>query len=174
MAGIYWLASYPKSGNTWFRAFLTNLLQPGQTPASINQLLGGFGTSRALFEQMTGLDSADLTVVEIDRLRPKVYEQLAHEANDPIFLKIHDAYTHNDRAQPLIPTQVTLGVIYLIRNPLDVAVSFAHHAACDVNTMVAAMANENYALCGQTHRLSSQLRQKLLSWSSHVTSWTET
>jgi hypothetical protein len=23
--GIFWLASYPKSGNTWFRSFLQNL-----------------------------------------------------------------------------------------------------------------------------------------------------
>jgi hypothetical protein len=32
MAGIYWLASYPKSGNTWLRAFLCNLLADGDEP----------------------------------------------------------------------------------------------------------------------------------------------
>ena len=34
------IVSYPKSGNTWFRAFLTNLRLNGDTPASINELDG--------------------------------------------------------------------------------------------------------------------------------------
>ena len=29
-SGIIWLASYPKSGNTWFRVFLTNLLRDAE------------------------------------------------------------------------------------------------------------------------------------------------
>ena len=37
MKGIVWLASYPKSGNTWFRAFLANLLHGGEQPVDINQ-----------------------------------------------------------------------------------------------------------------------------------------
>ena len=35
MSGIYWLASYPKSGNTWFRAFLHNLRNHLDRPANI-------------------------------------------------------------------------------------------------------------------------------------------
>ena len=38
MSGIIWLASYPKSGNTWFRVFLTNLLEEKDQPADINDL----------------------------------------------------------------------------------------------------------------------------------------
>ncbi|MEJ2083836.1 MAG: sulfotransferase, partial [Acidobacteriota bacterium] len=38
MTGIVWLASYPKSGNTWLRAFLMNFLDPGKRPVDINQL----------------------------------------------------------------------------------------------------------------------------------------
>ena len=36
MAGIIWLASYPKSGNTWLRAFLANLVANRATPAGTN------------------------------------------------------------------------------------------------------------------------------------------
>ncbi len=32
MAGIIWLASYPKSGNTWLRAFLHNLMRNASEP----------------------------------------------------------------------------------------------------------------------------------------------
>lgn len=38
---IYWLASYPKSGNTWMRILLTNYLRDGDEPADINNLDGG-------------------------------------------------------------------------------------------------------------------------------------
>ena len=38
MSGIYWLASYPKSGNTWLRALLTNYRRDSDTPVDINEL----------------------------------------------------------------------------------------------------------------------------------------
>ena len=38
MSGIIYLASYPKSGNTWFRVFLTNLRGEEDGPAQINKL----------------------------------------------------------------------------------------------------------------------------------------
>ena len=38
MGALIWLASYPKSGNTWLRAFLYNLLRNPPKPAPINEL----------------------------------------------------------------------------------------------------------------------------------------
>ena len=38
MPGIIWLASYPKSGNTWLRAFLANYMQNPEQPLPINDL----------------------------------------------------------------------------------------------------------------------------------------
>src|SRR5687767_14170502 len=38
MGAIIWLASYPKSGNTWLRAFLHNLLRNPAEGYDINQL----------------------------------------------------------------------------------------------------------------------------------------
>ena len=35
---IHWLASYPKSGNTWMRAYLANYLMDPDEPVSINDL----------------------------------------------------------------------------------------------------------------------------------------
>lgn len=32
MSGIYWLASYPKSGNTWLRLLLRSYLTGGGRP----------------------------------------------------------------------------------------------------------------------------------------------
>lgn len=41
MGKIFWLASYPKSGNTWIRILLTNYLRDGQGPADISERLEG-------------------------------------------------------------------------------------------------------------------------------------
>ncbi|MBT5434025.1 MAG: hypothetical protein P8Q36_03665 [Alphaproteobacteria bacterium] len=38
MGKILWLASYPKSGNTWTRAFLGNLMRGQSTPLDLEDL----------------------------------------------------------------------------------------------------------------------------------------
>jgi hypothetical protein len=174
MKGIVWLASYPKSGNTWFRVFLTNLLRDCDEPANINELDGGpIASSRAVFDDLMGFEASDLTADEIDRLRPELYIQMAKEKDEegPLFVKVHDAYTDVGEERPLIPAEATAGALYFIRNPLDVAVSFAHHTGSDYDTAISGMADERFAVCGKPHRLYNQLRQKLLSWSGHVLSW---
>ena len=47
MGKIIWLASYPKSGNTWVRAFLHNLLAGPGGEFDINRITE-FGTSDSL------------------------------------------------------------------------------------------------------------------------------
>ncbi len=44
MSKIIWLASYPKSGNTWMRAFLHNLLRDPDESYDINKITD-FSTS---------------------------------------------------------------------------------------------------------------------------------
>lgn len=174
MSGIIWLASYPKSGNTWFRVFLTNLRGNGKGPAHINELDSiPIASARGIFDDVAGVESSDLTTEEIERLRPEIYEHIAANSDDTLFMKVHDAYTYVDSATPLFPEKVTLGSIYLIRNPLDVVVSFAHHSGWDYDTAISTMADENYAFCSKAGRLHNQLRQRLLSWSGHVVSWVE-
>ena len=38
MGNIVWLASYPKSGNTWMRAFLANLIANRSDPVPLDEL----------------------------------------------------------------------------------------------------------------------------------------
>lgn len=170
---IIWLASYPKSGNTWFRAFLANLLNKSDRPADINELAGGpIASSRQLFDEIAGLPSSDMTADEIENLRPLIYSHISRESSELLFHKIHDAYTITSEGNPLVPASATKGALYFVRNPLDVAVSFAHHSNLSFETIVAAMNNNDYAFCSKPSRLHMQLRQKLLTWSNHYRSWT--
>jgi hypothetical protein len=78
VGNITWLASYPKSGSTWFRVFHANLVRDGDEPVSINELDDTLHAgSRALFDETTGVEASDLTADEIDRLRPRVYEEVS-------------------------------------------------------------------------------------------------
>ncbi len=175
--GIMWLASYPKSGNTWFRAFYTNLIHDKDTPVSINELESRYlAASRTLFDDYTGVESSDLSRDEIERLRSRVYETISRvegKGGNSIYMKIHDAYTWTGEGHPLVSPQATQGAIYFLRNPLDVAVSFAHHNACDIDTIIGRMADETYCLNDRTDRIGNQFCQRLLSWSAHVTGWVD-
>jgi len=172
MGDIIWLASYPKSGNTWFRAFLSHLLQEENEEISINKMkTDGIFSSRAIFDDITGIESSDLTADEIDARRPLVYNHLAQMANRQLFVKVHDAYTYVEDGKPLLST-VNSKAIYIIRNPLDVAVSFANHSSKNFNQIITYMGDETFSFCDNKNRLPKQLRQKLLSWHSHVESWT--
>ena len=171
---IIWLASYPKSGNTWFRAFLTALLNPGSPDVDINNMHPTtIASSRQLFDELTGVSSADLTPFEIERLRPQVYRQNALESDEMIYHKIHDAWTLLPVGEPLIPADVTRAVVYIIRNPLDVAVSFSYHLNTSVDRTIAIMNDPAYAFCDRWDRLHNQLMQRLLTWSGHVKSWVD-
>lgn len=175
---IIWLASYPKSGNTWMRILLTNYLRNADEPANINALDGGpIASARQIFDDNVGIEASDLTQEEIERYRPSVYEMISEQAAEygdiPLFVKVHDAYTYTPDGIPLISKKATAGILYLVRNPLDVAVSFAHHCACPVEYIVRTMGEPNFAFVDKPHRLHDQLRQRLLTWSQHVTSWVD-
>ena len=171
---IIWLASYPKSGNTWFRVLLSNYLNDDGKPMEINNLFETpIASSRNLFDEITGVPSSDLTHEEIDRLRPSVYEYLAKNSNDLLFHKVHDAYTYNSEGRPLFPESVSRAAIYIIRNPLDVAVSFSYHLSRSMDFTIDKMNDPAFAFCEKSDKMTNQLRQKLLTWSEHVKSWTD-
>jgi hypothetical protein len=173
MKGIVWLASYPKSGNTWFRTFLTNFLQNRDEPADINRLKGGpIASSRLPFDEAVGYDSGEMTFDEIDHLRPEVYLHQARQAEETLYCKIHDAYTFLPDGRALIPLEATACALYFIRNPLDVAVSFAHHGGHDkFEGTISNMGRNDYSFCEVDATETLQLRQKLLTWSNHAKSW---
>ena len=169
MPGIIWLASYPKSGNTWLRAFMANYLQNAQQPIPINDLpnhiLGdGFYVH---YEAFSGRKVADLTPEEITRLRPRIHEWFAHARGQDVFVKTHNLIKQIDGV-PLITPTATAGAIYVVRNPLDVAVSFAHHFQVDYERAVEALCDINYHIPAG----DDQCTQYLSTWSRHVTSWT--
>ncbi|HVH80876.1 MAG TPA: sulfotransferase domain-containing protein [Stellaceae bacterium] len=173
-----WLASYPKSGNTWFRLLVANLAARDGKPADINALQSGMAAVRRHFDRVSLIDSGLLTHDEVDRLRPRIYEQMAHEAEPhretpPVrFAKVHDAYTLTSHQEPLLAgAHGADGAIVVVRDPRDIAPSLAHHLGMPIDDAIAFMNASDSALCRHTDRLHRQLRQKLSDWSGHIASW---
>lgn len=168
MGAILWLASYPKSGNTWLRAFLANYLRNTQTPVDINDLakFAPNEASRSYFERAYGGSVTGLGETEIHRLRPKVHRLLAGAIDHTAFLKTHLALTRIDGVATITP-EVTAGAIYIVRNPLDVAASFMAFYNAPAEEVVAAMNFHGTCLPGS----DTQVYQHLGTWRDHVTGW---
>lgn len=175
MKKIIWLASYPKSGNTWFRIFLSSLLGDENEPADINKITSthGIASARHIFDELTGIEASDLSHDEVDVLRPGLYDRISGETTETLFIKVHDAYTFLPDRNPLFPPSATKGIIYIVRNPLDVAVSNSNHNSCPVQQSIDMMCDGNHSLCARSKKLKDQLRQKIGTWSDHVMSWTD-
>ena len=177
--GIYWLASYPKSGNTWFRVFLQNLQENQPEPVQINELAtGSIASAHSWLDETLGFDTADLYPDHINRLRPTVYAWDAAQPKQPdqmySYHKIHDACWQLDNGDWLVSEQATVGALYLIRNPLDVAISYANHSQHSIDRMIKSLNDPQHCISdGKSRSLKQQSTQRLLSWSGHVASWVD-
>lgn len=169
---IIWLASYPKSGNTWFRMFLANYLRNSLTPVSLEEIESTPIASNAVdFEEVSGLNPFELSEEEVDLYRPDMYRYLSENEETEagiLYKKTHDAYIHNAHNIPLFPKEVSKGAVYFVRNPLDVCVSYANHGAGKIERTVQFLQNEKAQLAGKK---TGQLRQLLFSWKNHIKSW---
>jgi len=170
-AGIWWLSSYPKSGNTWLRAIVATLV--AGRPADINAMLflGVYAGGRFPFDDALGIDSVGLSREQETNFRPRAYEVLAAEAGRPLYCKTHDAYQLTPAGEPLFPASATRGAVYVVRDPRAVAVSSARFAAKPIDEMITVMDDPAATDAGSTTRLSHHLRQILRRWSDHVESW---
>jgi len=168
---IGWLASYPKSGNTWLRIMLHSM-RKGGTPIDINESPDANILNRAEFEEHFGIESSDLTLAEIDETRPALHRALARASKESLILrKVHDRCWRTSSGEPVFPPEVSRGAVYIVRDPRDVAVSLSHHMQVSLEESVRIMGDSATTMARSLRKLYAQLDQPLGSWSQHVTSW---
>lgn len=172
MADLRWIASYPKSGNTWVRLLLASIARGGEEPDLDNLRLNSVHIAAGeQFEDLSGLDPNTLSPETVDRVRPSVLRGLAADRDEPLYVKTHEPFRETVDGEWLMPPDVSGPSLYIIRDPRDVAVSYAHHNDRDIDWAIAAMADPMNYLRAR-HLPSAQLPQRIGTWSDHVAGWT--
>ena len=165
---IIWLASFPKSGNTWLRSLLAHYFMPaGQAPDLNN--LRNFTTGdvrRDFFDAAAGGKYHGETIGDWLEVRPAALRLIAGSKPNHHFVKTH-CQTMRVGDQDLIPPEVTAAAVYVLRNPFDLAPSFARHQATDLDTAIDRMMDPD-SMAGTADGIFEPLGR----WDEHVTSWT--
>jgi Sulfotransferase domain len=167
-----WLASYPKSGNTWVRVLLHNLMRElrgqSEAPQDINALheMTARESLKGWFTRRLGKPVGEASPKEIAEARIAVQADMVAGASGPVFIKTHNAIA-NVEGFPTINFDVTLAAVYMVRNPLDVAVSYAHYSGLPADSIIRYMADP----AGNIFPSERRVYELLGSWSFHVASW---
>jgi len=167
-----WIASYPKSGNTWVRVFTQNLLREMSGNAAGAQDINRLNqhtvleTNAAPYQQILQKNPLECSSAEIAQARPQVQRLLAERKSGPFFIKTHLGVARID-GYPTINFDMTLAAIYVVRNPLDIAVSYAHYAGRDIDQVIEQMATPAAGSYGSERFVYEFIG----SWSTHVASW---
>ena len=166
---IIWIASYPKSGSTWLRAFLHNYVRNAEAPHDINSLmdLTTGESSAARYQRLDPRPPSDYSIADVQRLRPAVHRALADAHPGLVFVKTHNALLVVGGVQT-ITKDVTSGAIYILRDPRDVAISYSRHLGRPIDETIAIMADVEAATGGTDEKVY----ERLSSWSAHVHFWT--
>jgi hypothetical protein len=169
MGFIYWIASYPKSGNTWTRAFLTSLITGGLQGdlSKLGEIIPD-ENSGTYYKRFLRKPIAEASNFELAMIRPQAHHAMAQKAQNFLLLKTHSMVAIHNGTHTVTPS-VTAGAIYLLRNPLDVAVSYSDFRSRDVDRTIALMHESGRELA----RPPAGAYEVVGSWRENVESWTK-
>lgn len=170
MGSIVWLASYPKSGNTWLRAFMANLVADRAAPLALDELHAYTDEEARAdrFRELAGRPNTELAPGELAALRQDVHALMAARAQGTRLVKTHNACGVFE-GHPLFNWQVTAGAVYVVRNPLDVAVSMTHHYGLTLDEAISRLGDDRVASINDELYVSHFIG----SWSTHVRGWAD-
>jgi aryl sulfotransferase len=124
-----------------------------------------------LFDELLVLESSDMTPAEILACRPAMLHEHLQRLHAPLIAKTHDARSPMPGGVSHWYDEDTLGAVYLVRDPRDVAVSLSRHMGRSLDSVIELMAKPDAVLARSIDNLKRQLPEFWSSWSAHVNSW---
>lgn len=180
---IFWISSYPKSGNTLIRAILSSLFFSNNGKFELKNIkhISQFEMSQRLniIEKLNKEDFKNLNNLQI---LSKYWQIVQSKENlnvkgDFLFLKTHSCLVSINK-NFFTSEKITKGYIYLIRDPRDVCISWAKHTNLTIDQSIDFILN-NYSCIEWSNKVKQSNVPKTLiplnflsSWGEHVKSWT--
>ena len=164
---IIWLASYPKSGNTWVRVFLNSLFYTENNEVDINNLSIGQFPNRKHFEDISK-NMDDINEFSKNCINAQLRLNLSNETR---FLKTHHAYWQNGKYK-FTDIQTSLGVIYIVRDPRNIITSLKNHYNFDnYEDALKFLLDDKKVIGVKNSKKEMDLPHIISSWKNHFNSW---
>ena len=178
---IFWVSSYPKSGNTWMRLILCGLFFTEDGQIDNFEILKKIPAHDSLsnFEYLKDINNSDYNIIfnnsDYDESTILTYSKYWIEAQKKTkitngsfgFFKTHNArvcINNNNYTN----SSVTKGFVYIYRDPRDICISYSKHMNKDINHVV------DFLLDGQImekEKVNNKMPEILLNWNDHYLSW---
>ena len=139
---ILWIASYPKSGNTWIRALISTYLysDKGDFNFALLNKIPKFVQDK-YFSPLIKLEELKKTPLKITEYWNAAQSRI-NLSNQTLFFKTHNACVSYEGKWFTDKTN-TIGYIYIVRDPRAVACSKAYHSGLSIKESVNGILNEN-------------------------------
>ncbi len=163
---IIWLASYPKSGNTWVRLFLNTLLYTDNELNINNIKIEQFPNKKHFKNLLNNFSDAKKVIKNC------LNAQYALNLDNKLkIFKTHSAFwkTAEDTFTNI---ENTLGVIHIVRDPRNVITSIKnHYGKNSYKESLDFMINEKKFIGAKNTQEEFDIPTLISSWSNHYNSW---
>ena len=167
---IIWIASYPKSGNTWVRSLLSTYLYTEDGIFNFNLLKKILKFPSKKYLEFFTEDFSDIKKISEYWIAAQNRINLYNE-NESIFLKTHSALCtlENNSFTNKANTQA---VIYIVRDPRNVITSISNHYSFNIEESYNFMIdNSRMLVADKWGGKNFGISEMLGSWSQHYKSW---
>ncbi len=163
---IIWLASYPKSGNTFLRSILGTYFFSQDGNFSFEQVykIGQFPSLFHFNEMDIDINNIEQTMASYINVQNKF--NLKNKSKK--FFKTHSAFFDNKSNNSVFSnSKNSLGAIYIVRDPRNVVMSYAHHYSIEIDQAFNQMTDQELFLS------KTELHPKVFisSWRLNYISW---
>ena len=163
---IIWVASYPKSGNTLLRSILCSLISSDDGVLDLKKLnlVPNFSQKR-FFE---GLTHERINIKEISKYWMAAQKRIIKNGKYRL-LKSHNANCHINN-NSFTNSEITAGVIYIVRDPRDVTCSASKHFDLSLEEAKNVLLDQSAQTIARKN-IDHEITTFLGSWSNNYNSW---